>query len=78
MSKTLDGLLKDYNAKLARYNRMCKWLETASDEDKKKQEKNILAVIRDCSQLIVEIERYRPMTLEEVQQGFGEGRIDSG
>lgn len=54
---------------------MCAWLETASDEDKKKQEKNILAVIRDCSHLIVEIEKYRLVTLEEVQQGFGEGRI---
>lgn len=73
MSKTLDGLYKDYNAKLARYHRMCAWLETACDEDKKKQEKNILAVIGDCSQLIVEIEKYRPVTLAEVQQGFGEG-----
>lgn len=73
MSTMPDALLRDYNAKLARYHRMCQWLETASDEEKKKQEKNILAVIRDCSHLIVEIEKYRPMTLEEVQQGFGEG-----
>lgn len=68
----LEELYKDYNAKLARYNRMCAWLETASDADKQKQEKNILAVIGDCSRLIVEIEKYRPVTLAEVQQGFGE------
>ena len=72
MSKMPEELYWEYNAKLARYKRMCQWLEQASYEEQLKQEENILQVIRDCSRLIVEIEKYRPMTVDEVRNGFPE------
>lgn len=72
MSKTLEELLRAYNAQIARHNRMCQWLETASPEEQQKWEKQVIEVIRDCSQLVAAIEKYRPMTLEEVQYGFPE------
>lgn len=65
-----EELLRAYNAQIARHNRMCQWLETASPEEQQKWEKQVMQVIRDCSQLVVAIERYRQMTFDEVRNGF--------
>ena len=35
--KQLISLKKEYNAALARFIKMCKWIETASEEDQLKK-----------------------------------------
>lgn len=70
MSRTLEGLLRDYNSKLARYRRMCQWCEKASLDEQLQQETHIQQVIDDCNQVLNEIRRYREVTDDEVLQGF--------
>ena len=70
MSRTPEGLLKDYNSKLARYHRMCKWCATASHEEQLQQEAHIQQVIKDCADALNLIREFREVSSDEVQKGF--------
>lgn len=69
--KPLGLLKKDYNAALIRYNKMCKWVETASEEDQLKNYKLVIQVITDCNRLLNEIKELDPLvTPGEILNGF--------
>lgn len=63
-------LLRIYNDRLARYQRMTKWCETASQDEQLQQEAHIQQVIDDCNNVLNEIRRFREVTDDEVLQGF--------
>ena len=54
----LDWLKEEYNAALARFNKMNKWCDQASAEELLKQEKHIVEVIKNCNDLANEIYKH--------------------
>lgn len=50
---------------------MCKWVETASEEDQLKNYKLVIQVITDCNRLLNEIKELDPLvTPGEILNGF--------
>lgn len=69
--KNLVKLKRDYNQALARYNKMCKWVETATEEEQLKNYKHVIEVINTCNRLINEIKELDPLvTPQEILNGF--------
>ena len=66
----LKQLMADYNKKLARYNKMAQWEKNASHADQMNLEKHIREVINDCSQALHQVQKLRPVTTDEVLNGF--------
>ena len=70
MSMMPNGLLQVYNDKLARYERMCRWCDTASQAEQLQQATHIQQVIEDCNNVLNEVGRYREVTSDEIRDGF--------
>lgn len=69
--KSLVVLKRDYNEILVRYNAMCKWAETASEEEQLKNYKHAIEVIKTYNELINEIKKQdRFVTANEIIYGF--------
>lgn len=63
-------LLSIYNDRLARYQRMTKWCDTASQDEQLQQAAHIQQVIDACNNVLNEIKRYREVTADEIRDGF--------
>lgn len=71
--KQLELLKKNYNAILARYRNMEKWIETASIEEQFKYEDEIYFVINELNRLFNEIRKIdKNITPKEALRGFEE------
>lgn len=71
--KQLELLKKNYNAILARYRNMEKWIETASIEEQLKYEDKIYFVINELNRLFNEIRKIdKNITPKEALRGFEE------
>lgn len=69
--KQLGLLKKEYNKALIRYNNMCKWMETASEEEQSKNFKLAVEVINNSARLLNEIKKLDPLvTPQEILNGF--------
>ena len=69
--KQLELLKKNYNAILARYRNMEKWIETASIEEQFKYEDEIYFVINELNRLFNEIRKIdKNITPKEALRGF--------
>lgn len=63
-------LLRIYNDRLARYQRMTKWCETASQDEQLRQATHIQQVIDDCNNVLDEIRQFREVADDEIRDGF--------
>ncbi len=71
--KQLELLKKSYNAILKRFNKMDKWIETASIEEQFKYEDEIYFVINELNRLFNEIRKIdKNITPKEALRGFKE------
>lgn len=64
----LEQLMKNYNSKLARYQKMSKWYETASIAEQLALERNIVGVINDCNDALNKITQ--EVSQQEILYGF--------
>lgn len=60
--------MRNYNSKLARYQKMSKWCETASIEEQLALEQHIVAVINDCNDALNKITQ--EVSQREILYGF--------
>lgn len=67
---SMAKLMADYNTKLARYRKMEIWEKNASCEDRLKLEQHIRQVITDCSNALNRVQALRPVSVDEVLNGF--------
>ena len=64
-------LKKEYNAALERYNKMCNWVITASEEEQLKNYKHVIEVINNCNRLLFKVKQQDPLiTANEILNGF--------
>lgn len=66
----LKRLMADYNKRLARYRKMEAWEGNASHDDQIKFEQQIIQAIDDCSLALNRVQALRPVTMDEVINGF--------
>ena len=70
--KQLELLKKSYNAILKRFNKMDKWIETASIEEQKKYEDEIYFVIDEVARLYNILRKKGEISSSEALRGFEE------
>ena len=71
--KQLELLKREYNAVIKRYQKMCEWIETASEEEQMKNYKHVVDVVNTCNKLLNEIKMIDGLVAPtEILNGFRE------
>lgn len=68
--KQLKLLKMEFNQALKRFHKMERWCKTATIEEQRKYEPNILEVINKCNDTLNEIKKHIDVTREEILRGF--------